>query len=290
MNHSVLVKERFLTKEELFELIEVREPYFALHHIRLIDEVTIEARVVVEQPLNNEIGPISAAEAGRHLAILGSCIAALNNPVKRKHYYLASEANYKRMDGDAIGSSFLVVRATLQSIDKRQATVSAEVRNAFGETLITLDVSYHILSETLFERMNGHAYIANPLDLFENPYALGFEQKVTGCSENTANAYIQVPEYLCTGHFPNYPAMPIAIMSANLIGLCIHLTNRLTGNDDRYLVTCCRMKAENLAFANNTIEMQASHILSNGNSHVVRSYATCKGKNVGYIEVELQAE
>ena len=71
-----MTEPTLLSEAEIFERIDVLPPYFALTDIQLHPDASISAVAAIEQPLGAENGPVSAAEAGRHLAICGSIAAA----------------------------------------------------------------------------------------------------------------------------------------------------------------------------------------------------------------------
>src|SRR5918995_197603 len=85
-----------VSDDELFSRIEVCPPYFALTDVRRTDDGGVSAQVRICQSLGDEIGPVSAAETGRHLAILGSVAAAFANPSAKRHFYLAFDAELRR--------------------------------------------------------------------------------------------------------------------------------------------------------------------------------------------------
>src|SRR5688572_30011137 len=81
---------------DVHSLICVRPPYFAPEDVRA-NSTGVEAKGRVQQDPGRGPGPISGAEAGRHLAILGSCALARVNPQVERHYYLASAAELERL-------------------------------------------------------------------------------------------------------------------------------------------------------------------------------------------------
>ena len=86
-------------KEDILDLIDIEEPYYALqneHEIMVGDGTTGEQEGFVcsvhrEMPVSRENGGISFGEVGRHSAAAASVAAALKNPKKSRHHYLASE-------------------------------------------------------------------------------------------------------------------------------------------------------------------------------------------------------
>ncbi len=63
--------------EALWERIAIRPPYFALYDLNLDPSGVLSAQVPVQHRMEQEIGCISAAEVGRHLAVLGLSSIAL---------------------------------------------------------------------------------------------------------------------------------------------------------------------------------------------------------------------
>jgi len=55
----------------------VSPPYFAFKKIYRYGNILI-AHIIAEQPIDDEIVTISIGEAGRHMAILGTCFVTLN--------------------------------------------------------------------------------------------------------------------------------------------------------------------------------------------------------------------
>ena len=90
-NHPIDNEERVKTIKEIINDIDVTYPYYSLRNLQLKGS-DILATIQAEQPMENEAGTISAAEVGRHLAILGSCALAKDNKPKNKNYFLAYEA------------------------------------------------------------------------------------------------------------------------------------------------------------------------------------------------------
>ena len=80
----------------ILERIGVQPPYYALNDLELDEENGImSAKVPVEQSSEMERSPITAAESGRHLAILGCCLMGVINTEGGKFYYLANSAVYE---------------------------------------------------------------------------------------------------------------------------------------------------------------------------------------------------
>src|SRR5215207_6645645 len=110
----------------LKDLICTSRPYYALRNLQQLTDTILQCEILVENYGHKEDSLISAAEAGRHLAILGSCVLAANNPVGAKHFYLATAASLIRStDASLIDHAQhgkpvrLICRAELIQLDKK---------------------------------------------------------------------------------------------------------------------------------------------------------------------------
>ncbi|ETR69153.1 MAG: hypothetical protein OMM_09852 [Candidatus Magnetoglobus multicellularis str. Araruama] len=109
---------------KLTKHIKVSPPYYALKNVQLLKNNTayFSAEIPVEYPAGNECGSITAAEIGRHLAILGSCSLSQSNPIKEKHYYIANKATLNCLCKEKViskNSEFIGEAKTL-SINKKK--------------------------------------------------------------------------------------------------------------------------------------------------------------------------
>lgn len=280
--------------EDLFKLIDIKKPYFALEDVVSLSLDTVSARIPVQQPLGRELGPISTAEVGRHLAILGVCSCALLNPSKRRHYYLAHQARYERV-GDipytTPQADYLFGNAVCTSIDKRSASTATLLTNANNQVIAKLQVFYHVIPDILFERLYKNNHIANPDFSMENPYKLKHELYETDVIGNTMTATMGViPEYYCAGHFPNYPALPVAILIYSLLSLTSEMVAHISGNPDQKVsIKDCSLSAENLAFAGDKVDLVVHHVSTSNNQYYLTAKAMANNeRSVGEIRVVIE--
>ncbi|MFT7649120.1 MAG: hypothetical protein ACI8Y4_003877 [Candidatus Poriferisodalaceae bacterium] len=80
--------------DQVFDRISVRPPYFALDQFEELAPGLVRATVPGAAPVFPEAGAVAAAQVALHLAILGSCAAALSRDDNKRHHYLAVEAPY----------------------------------------------------------------------------------------------------------------------------------------------------------------------------------------------------
>src|SRR5262245_15441062 len=130
------------------ELIDVRPPYFAFQSVASDEPGIASALVRSEQPLGHEDGPLSGAEAGRHLAILGACACSSVWEGSGTHFYLARRAKLLRhphVVGN--GRSFRAVARSTGPRSGREASAQGTLFMSDSERpVFTIDVTYQVLS------------------------------------------------------------------------------------------------------------------------------------------------
>lgn len=256
-----------MTPSELYPLICVRDPYFALESLEAWPDGTVTATLHAEQPLLGEVGPMAAAEAGRHLAILGSRSAALSNSVTGRHYYIAREATLTRSPAAESLVAAFRARASAAFIDKRTVRARCSL-DTETSTLFTLEVSYAVLSEPLFHRLYGaeaRELRAGPRTTLlpfqrRNPYRSRIPLTVTRCDADSLDATLGLitPE-MCSGHFPRHPCVPVAILMQSLSHAAGELFTLQTGSP-RYVVQRAEVHAHQLAFAGTHVSVETRYV------------------------------
>ena len=172
--------------------IAVQPPYFAFKSLyTLPDEWDIYGEFTPEQPQGNELGPLATAEAGRHLAILGSCAAARTQFEAARVYYLASHAQWNlRYRPVRLGQTpWMTARAKI--VEQSRKIICAETQLLVdGQPFADLFVSYHVLAEKTFDKLFARHRSPAPLPSGHSPYAEAFplsvlelsDREITACS------------------------------------------------------------------------------------------------------------
>jgi 3-hydroxymyristoyl/3-hydroxydecanoyl-(acyl carrier protein) dehydratase len=283
-----------LAARELYPLICVRDPYFAFQTFE-VQSQTVLTTVAPEHPLGDEIGPIAAAEAGRHLAILGSCAAALENPTRARHYYLAREAYIERTAA-AVPATLAVLGCSAKASfsDKRNASAQC-VLLAQDTPLFSLDVSYSVLSESLFQRFYGQHEVApdtvTPL-VKANPYRSSTPLHVLQADDRRLLASMGViTKDMCAGHFQRFPCMPVAALMHCLSRAAGALFAHRAGAALAYSVEIAEVSARELAFAGASLQLEATHIggHARGDKFSARAVSDA-GKVIGELMVVLKPQ
>lgn len=281
--------------EDIFDLTEVRPPYFALENLILNEDNSLSARVPIQQPLDMEIGLISAAEAGRHLAILGACSVALLNPKKEKHFYLVDNAqlfnNFKFSDNSEV-INYVHAIAQGYLINKRTARAKSSLVNRGGETIISLNIIYHVILEKSFERIYKDFKKSTKLDEGVNPYSNTLPFKVVYVSDKRLSATLGIiSPSSCSGHFPEYPCVPVAIISNCLIRAAGYLLKHILKQDEvKYIVRESIVNADHLAFAGEVVNLEVEYLNLKDNKYIFRCQAIANStKEIGTLLIHLSS-
>lgn len=274
---------------QLLDRIEVTSPYFALRELALLPDSTVTATVDREYDMGLESGVISIAEAGRHLAILGSLAASALQPTAERHFYLATRArvlSFPRRQGPA--SSRNLRAAAKATLERRAARAEARLALADGTPLFVMTVSYRVMSERIFRRIAPsiptHAALASGIAAARGDGPVLKLADVQRCGENATRAQLLVEAADCAGHFPGCPALPVA----KLMHALALLSGALLGEEsDRsgaptYAPRLAEMEAENLAFSGEQLELRAELERRTPRKAVTRVIATSSsGARIG---------
>lgn len=241
--------------------------------------------------MGNEAGTISAAEVGRHLAILGSCALAKDNKSKKKNYYLAHEAQLEvsKSNNGIINTDkvFLGFAKTLQMTD-RSGIAYAELTTKEGILTHTLTIEYYIIREYLFQRLHRSKrteYNKRNADLYSVMpilHNLRFLKNTI-----TAKLAILTPEE-CIGHFDLYPCIPASILIHMLIDLAEQLLAQIVDMKDvRYIVSSYRIKSRKLAFAGDNVLFSSDFIAYEGGDYIFK-YIAKNNQGQEFVDVLLK--
>lgn len=260
--------------------IGVHPPYFTLGDLDLAG-LRLSARAVAEAPAYLEVGPMTAAELGRHAAISGLCGAALTQRDERRRYYLAREAHCRYHASDAPFGSPVRFVSTLVELDKRRlkATVTASVE---AQPLAEFDLDYTILTEATFERLFKRR--ATPTPSGPTPYRRLLVEDYQGGGDWAEQTVERVPVAACAGHFGGYPALPVAV----IMGQLSYLAGRLA--DAPFRVSRGHVRASDLGWAGERVTFRAQRLERTGASHRYLCNAEASGREIGHMDLWLELE
>ncbi|XXF78517.1 hypothetical protein P2318_01805 [Myxococcaceae bacterium GXIMD 01537] len=292
-----------LSAEELYPRICVRDPYFALKDVTMTEPGEVLARVPVEQDPGEEATPIAIAEAGRHLAILGSCAAATIAPKDGQHYYLACAARGEWLHDAPMrrGSEMLWGAARAEFTGKRGVTAHTLLATAEGMPLFSLEVDYNVLSSAAFVRLFQSARVEmrqeprgerprlSPEEiarLRQNPYSRPLDLRNLRREGDCMKADLTVTANMCKGHFAMHPVMPVAVVASGMSRVAGALLRDVVGVPTaRYMTRKVNLRAESLAYAGQEVSFGAHRVESNGREHAFYCFAAVGERVVAELDI-----
>ncbi len=269
---------------QCLERISVAPPYFALGRIEPLDAGSLRADFPLSPAATPEVGTIAAGEAARHLAILGSCAAAWQREDDRRHHYLATTASYRRL-GEAPEDECGTLRAeaTALWLDRKRAKATITLRTEHGVPLRQLDCTYMVLAPRMFARFNP------PIDLDRLPT----DEPLTEPEVVDVDTWVEadhgpIPASLCAGHFPGYPAAPVAVLMGRLCRVAGIAMGRSLGEPDHlHRIESGAVEATGLARAGQRLVLRAGYDRPVGHGHQMTGVAEADGEVVGRVTVTM---
>lgn len=185
-------------------------PYEALGELRWWGE-RLTARV---QPVHLPgEGPLSSAELGRHLAILGSMALSASQPSDLRHAYPVHSAELELVALDGTPVQEAIASAEAISLDPRTGLGEAEtaLHDLSGRMLGRMRVRYHVMPMDRFRELYArHARSTPPgPDPYRSHTTIG---EVHGDSRGWCLRLPPVQAADCLGHFDGLPALPVSIL------------------------------------------------------------------------------
>ena len=291
------------------ERISVAAPYFALEQLTETDD-GVAALVPISSPMHPETGFIEATQVARHLAILGSCAVALQREDDERHHYLATRAHFLRTanvtdPGGRYGGAVLEAEATGIWIDRRSARSLVKLNGPDGEASHILDVHYTVMTPRMFDRLmppigpalNGAGNGTRTIEADTMPAASNGTRASdpriefsVGSSGNDAVRFDcgPIPNEMCAGHFPQYPAAPVALVMGRLAQAAGLAMNRHMGFGElSYQVDEARVVATKLGRAGQNRVLNAEYVKRVGGGHLMRGTAEADGEVIGEMDLTL---
>jgi hypothetical protein len=285
-----------VTIPELLEQIAVTHPYFAFSQIHQSAAGKLVAAVPPrEQPMDCECGVRAAAEVGRHLAILGACAAARLQKKEGPHYYLANKAKLRASeayvqkimggDYDDLNCGNLISFADAEFTGNRSAHAVARITcDGSDAELYHLDVGYSVLTPKVFERFFSRHRV-DDYHVDPNAYRdkVHFDELVEDIVllDDLLSAHFGFQPTVCAGHFPKFPALPVAVLMYILSKAAGKLLEEVTRIDGvRYIVVGADINAENLAFPDEKLHLIVQHKVGDvaAGRHGFRCRALAEGR------------
>jgi len=252
------VRMKPLNISTICERIAVQAPYFAFSKLEGQNQ-TVRGAFIPEQDTGFERGAVAAAEIGRHLAILGSCAAVASRPAE-KTYYLATKGRLNLLRNPKRGTdqTYQAV-AEVVTQDKRSLIIQAIATD--GEPFAHLRCEYQVLSETLFARTFKH-YHTGPVPAPDgSPYtkAIALNHDDPDGMVLMAHSRPLSPSRFA-GHFPDYPAWPVAIIADTVSQVISRLLHHILNKEVTYTVVRTDVNALRLVSASESLAFRVECI------------------------------
>ncbi len=286
-------------RAHLLSRISVQTPYFALNNFRRDGEWLL-AEAEPTAPSAYEAGPVACAEAGRHLAILGSCAASMQNPEPGRSCYPVRGSQLVRHAGRAsegvLGKVALRARCTRFDSVRCQARAETQLLDMDGNVISVFTVDYHVIPAATFATLfAAHAQPTHEKSGVD-PY-LQFSELPAVVREGGAWRADLGPVLAeaCAGHFEGVPAYPVSIMLRDATALVSTAMRQQSGNAKlRISVVGGEARTERFIFAGERAVLQA-HRLEQGSPDAQRQrwrvdVGTAEAHAASFeMEVEAQA-
>ena len=198
--------------DNILSKICVSKPYFAFKELYLDKKNIMTGIVKKEQPCLTQSTGMSFAEMSRHLAILGSCALALNEPSKK--YYLVDNAKLVSSAGNYLlrgvkYSKSCKMKAVVKKIDKNSAIAEAYILNSNDNILYSMVINYIVFKEKSFPRI-----FKDYKEVFQKPFFNPYRNHRTFKNINISGNILiaDMPFFKakdCAGHFDDFPMMPV---------------------------------------------------------------------------------
>ncbi|QRR07561.1 hypothetical protein FPJ27_14775 [Burkholderia sp. MS455] len=235
--------------EEICRRIGVQRPYFAFRELHDQGNSTVLGVFASEQSTGFERGSVASAEIGRHLAILGSCAAALAQS-DQKIYYLATKARLTHLRDTPTrpqGEPFQAI-AEVTRCDSR--TMSAHAIVTDGKPFAHLHCEYQILPAPLFGRLFKRYRILSEATTDESPYKNPIPLEFGRVEGLLLKAYSPpLPQHQFAGHFQDYPTWPVAILADTVAQVRSRLLHHMLGEQRKYTIIRVDLEALQLVSA-----------------------------------------
>ncbi|MEL7156691.1 MAG: hypothetical protein AAFN30_08840, partial [Actinomycetota bacterium] len=234
-------------------------------------------------------GVVEAAQVARHLAILGSCAAALARDDDQRHHYLATRAHYMRLAGapDRLIDDHLEAQAVATWVDKRSVRANVKLATPEGTGLHVLDVAYSVLTPRMFARLQPGLEGPGPaaVDGVGDGDGAGQPPVPTAIEGGLRLDLGPIPASWCAGHFPDHPAAPVAIVMGELCRLAGRCAIEQAPGAEGYQIEQGFVEASALAVAGQRLVLEATHDHVGPGGHVLHGRALADGEPVGAVDV-----
>lgn len=254
--------------DDLKSYLTVKPPYYAFNRVYADEQGDgVCGDFIPEQPVDGEYSAISVAEAGRHVAILGTLLGESLSPGNGANYYLALEAD---VEGISEPIFFSPSHQTMTAqVRCRQNTANRLTIDGLliykNKTLLRFVISYVRLNDVQFRYLyrdaampTENATTGSVPSPWRHPVPLLMLPELQN-EKLSAKINSHDPQ-LCAGHFDNYPMWPIAIIMSAATQLITTLLRKTYYPQLQYQIISVNMRAKKLLSVSEAIVFHAEII------------------------------
>ncbi|NYH77504.1 hypothetical protein FHR84_000818 [Actinopolyspora biskrensis] len=163
-------------------------------------------------------------EALRHGAILGIYSVASLMGDQEKRYYLArggyASWEISPPERERASTPLTACADGAPRGDNREGSASMTMYAADESVVMRAWTWYSIVAESDMDRFFPGLYRPNVAGPENNPYVDALELNATSADASSASAWVTAPPERCAGHFPGYPAAPVAMLIRSALDTC----------------------------------------------------------------------
>lgn len=265
-----------------------------LQNLRQHDDQSISCQITPRHRSANELGVISAAEAARHLAVLGSYAVAQHQVKPRRHYYLAQRGEIQCFNYMVQEQAPLNVVAQGQLIKRGKAIAHTELQSLSGETLYSCDVAYQVMSKRAFHRIfpqwQQPVASMNPDPGLHEPFEFQYLDILAGHSHRMRGKIHSLTDPQCLGNLKGCSCLPNTCLLSAMSSAAGSFLNRLLKQPTCYVVRDAVFGADQLVFAGEAMTIDIDYLGHyRRNCHSFKCRAYNDDKQFGELYLNLMA-
>ncbi|OJT18171.1 hypothetical protein BO221_42570 [Archangium sp. Cb G35] len=275
--------------ENLFELIGESAPYVTVYDVA-VDNGVVYSKFKPEQRRYAETTLMSCSEGFRTLAVHGVLACAVANPIKSRHYYLATKADLQVFPVHATTTDFFRCVGRVDRIEQsKRFTFYTEAVTCFtaeGERYAVLDVEYVGLNEEEFVKAKGTdaapAVVLAPGQ--PGPYVdpvrpMQIEWIKPGEALRATLEGFRREDF--AGHFATRAMCPVSILGGNVCSLLRHFPGF-----DAYQITRCVLTCKHASLPGEPLQLSC---VREGAGHFMVTAHNDSGRLLSTFHIDVQA-
>jgi len=275
----------------LLERTALSRPYFSFRHLYTLpeNEWDVYGEVRSERYLGAEIGPITVAEACRHLIILGACAGVIKSDPVPAVCFRPACAVWQRHRSSGGGELRGSLTCRARVLDRGPATLKSEIQICDGDAGIgTLLTQYYALRMTSFDYIFSEAKRVTLKEDWGDPYANQIQMAFS--SSDSARIFGRSegygPDY-SAGYFHNYPMWSLASITRAIEQSTTKILQRMFGPQVKYEIDFSAIHGVELIPASETLEFETSVMHRDGGRCAVSSRVRYRAKEIAEVHSTL---